>query len=133
MNKPAIRKLEQALSKAGYGAKYTFAELSIIAGVDIKSHRSLINCTNRHLLKHHDRCLLNIREYGYKVVPSDQASSAVIKELNIPPKSYVIKEVSQLDDGKGSQPALLVTYEVSDDPTDVDAAVINHLLSRRKK
>jgi len=131
MNKPAIRKLEKGLSKAAYGTKVSFSELSIMAGLDVRQHRSVISCANRHLLRHHDRCLLNVREFGYQIAPSDQAPSSTIRELNLPAKGYTIKEVSQLDDGRGGQPALLVTYEEGTDG--VDSAVINHLLSRRKK
>lgn len=130
-NKEAIKRLEKAVAKMEFGTKLTFSELTLIAGVNVITHRSIVACANRHLMRHHERCLVNIYGVGYRVDPSDHAPTLTTKELGVPPRNYEIVEVSQLDDGKGGQPALLVTYKEADGkPT--DAAVINHLLTRRK-
>ena len=131
MNKEAIHKIERAMSKAEYGSTYTFDQLSGIAGTDVRSHRSIISCANRQLLRHHDRCLVNIWGKGYRLEPDSRAPLTLLKELGMPRKSYCITEVSQLDDGKGNQPALLIVYQEKDDGNKMDSAIINLLLEKK--
>lgn len=130
MDKEAVRRIEARAAEVQLGTVLSFKELSIIAKTDVTKHRSLIACAHRHLLRHHNRCLSNIHGHGYRVEPAFHARMVDLKELVIS-KDFVITEVSQLDDGKGGSPALLVQYKEGSDQ-DMDSAVISHLLEKRK-
>ena len=134
MDKQAVSRIEARAAEVQLGTILSFDDLSLIAHTDVKRHRSIIACANRHLLRHHDRCLLNVRGVGYKVEPAFHARMIDLKELVIT-KEFTITEVSQLDDGKGGSPALLVQYKEGNpgsENRDIDSAVVNHLLGKRK-
>lgn len=124
----AVSKLEQFLKDAPCGMFLSFLELSALAGVDVKTHRSIISCTIRHLNRHHGRTLTNIRGKGYVI---NKLGEGKPQE-----HSYMITDVKELDDNGGQQ-ALMVIYRELEAgepiPKIMDNSIIELLKSRAKE
>ena len=118
-----IRQLEHALKDLPYGTRLSFQELSTMAGVDILENRSIVACVNRHLVKHHNCCLVSVRAYGYMVSKPRQAG------FNLPyaqgRDGYLILDVMQIEEkpGEKGKQALLVVYRDLDKNKEEDAAI----------
>lgn len=76
--RPSSKRLEEHLKKMPIGASITYEELSAIADVDVSTpkYRFVLEAARRALIKHHDRCLINIRGQGYQIGTADQILSA---------------------------------------------------------
>jgi len=153
-NRPQIDQLEAELKKAPLGSKYTFDELSVMAGTDVLANRSVIECTKKRLLKHHDLLLVSVRGHGYMLASSQDyvAHAAFYREQASKKvkKSYRITKAVSLDDLDEAQKdtlireqsksgALLVMFEavqgkqldsVKNPRIPAESAVINLLLGK---
>lgn len=133
-NRTAIQKLVESLKGIPYDTKFSYKELSVLAGTDVLKNRSTLTATQRHLLRHHDRTLINIRGYGYQVCHPEKENEWLLKELQIEDhRKYLISEVTPMDG------AILISYrELTESPEDVqigrmstmDSAVVSYLKSR---
>lgn len=68
-NKPIIAKLVDNLKESPYGSEYTYEQLTVLAdGEDLKSNRNILHSVANKLSRYYDRCLVNIRGQGYKIL-----------------------------------------------------------------
>ena len=94
-----------------------------MAGIDILENRSTIACVNRHLVKHHGRCLTSIRGYGYIVARPREAG------IRLPyaqgRNGYLILDVMQIEEkpGERGKQAMLVVYRDLDKDKEEDIAI----------
>jgi len=68
----AVLLLEKFLKDQPDGKQFTFAELNVAAGRDVKTDRFIIASVIRILARHHDRVLRSIRGIGYEIVKQEE-------------------------------------------------------------
>ena len=66
--------LEKYLRDQEPGTKFTFDQLSEIAGKDIRVFRYIIPSVNARLIKHHDKVLQSVHGEGYSLLRSDEVA-----------------------------------------------------------
>jgi len=135
----AIHTLENAVKTLPYETELSFKQISVMAGVDVLTHRSIIACVNRHLARHHDRELQSIRGFGYKIISaSKQTKKLVIVKDGT---QHLITDVKALDSKEDGSKGLLITFRaLKDTPEDqaiaslasTDSSIITILQSKIK-
>ena len=66
-HKPFKDALELYLKSKPIGSSYSYKTLSAASGTDVLRHRDVIESVRNRLLKHHEKLLVNIRGYGYRI------------------------------------------------------------------